>query len=116
MNNGQKGGDKRYTPEQMAKMADKTDYKRLDALSDNEIDYSDIPSFNPVFWQNAEVIDPGKKIPISMRIDADVLKWFKGQDGRYQKLMNTVLRQYMLAKRHSFGKPPKMGSSDIPVK
>ncbi|OGT34192.1 MAG: hypothetical protein A3C44_03060 [Gammaproteobacteria bacterium RIFCSPHIGHO2_02_FULL_39_13] len=76
----------------------KTDFAKIDALSDREIDYSDIPELNDTFWTKATVIDHLKK-PISLRVDIDVLTWFKHQDGRYQKLMNYVLRQYMNAHR-----------------
>lgn len=73
----------------------KTDWKRLDAMADEDIDYSDIPELGPGFWENALVVDPGKKQPITIRVDRDVLAWYKGQGGRYQVLMNRVLRQYM---------------------
>ena len=39
------------------------------------------------------------KKPISIRVDADVLAWFKAQDGRYQARMNEALRQYMQRRR-----------------
>ena len=39
------------------------------------------------------------KKPISIRVDADVLAWFKAQDGRYQARMNEALREYMRQRR-----------------
>ena len=72
-----------------------TDWNRLDALGDEDIDYSDVPELGADFWKEARVIDPGAKKPITIRIDQDVIAWFKARGGRYQVLMNRVLRQYM---------------------
>lgn len=76
----------------------KTQLAKLDALSDRDIDYSDIPELDAHAWMKAKVVDPAKK-PISIRVDEDVLAWFKHQHGRYQKLINYVLRQYMNAQK-----------------
>lgn len=85
----------RHTREQLKNLDDKSDYVKVDNLSDEDIDYSDAPEMDDAFWANAKVYDPGNKQAISLRIDPDVLAWFKQQDGRYQRLMNQVLRQYM---------------------
>ena len=82
-----------------SKVKDLTDYDKLDRMSDDDIDYSDIPEMDEAFWANARIEDPGKKKAISLRIDKDVLEWFKHQGGRYQRLINLVLRQYMKAHR-----------------
>ncbi|EKD92406.1 MAG: hypothetical protein ACD_29C00023G0002 [uncultured bacterium] len=97
---------RRYTIKQLDKMKSKskTDLTKFDTLTDETIDYSDIPDFKDEFWANATVVDHTKK-PISLRVDNDVLEWFKHQKGRYQKLINQVLRQYMNA--HSHHKPAK---------
>jgi uncharacterized protein (DUF4415 family) len=47
------------------------------------------------FWTTATVVHPVPKKPISLRVDADVLGWFKAQGPRYQSRMNAVLRAYM---------------------
>jgi uncharacterized protein (DUF4415 family) len=49
------------------------------------------------FWTSATVVDPVPKQPISLRVDVDVLGWFKKQGPRYQSRMNAVLRAYMTA-------------------
>lgn len=91
----------KYTVPQLKKMKNKskTNFSKVDALSDNDIDYSDLPALDDQFWMKAKVVDNTKK-PISLRIDTDVLDWYKHQKGRYQKLMNMVLRQYMVAHQH----------------
>lgn len=72
-----------------------TDWNRLDALGDDDIDYSDAPELGADFWKEAKVLDHGAKKPITIRVDQDVITWFKSRGGRYQVLMNQVLRQYM---------------------
>jgi uncharacterized protein (DUF4415 family) len=68
---------------------------RIDKLRDEDIDYSDIPELdNEVFAQ--PLVDwPPKKEAITIRVDSDVLGWFKEQGRGYQTRMNQVLRRYM---------------------
>lgn len=47
------------------------------------------------FWASADIVEPVAKQPISLRVDADVLDWFKAQGPRYQSRMNAVLRSFM---------------------
>jgi uncharacterized protein (DUF4415 family) len=49
------------------------------------------------FFDRASIVHPTPKQPISLRIDEDVLRWFKAQGPRYQSRMNAVLRAYMAA-------------------
>ena len=68
---------------------------KLAAMPDEAIDTSDIPEITD--WSQAVVgkfYRPIKK-SISLRIDADVLAWFKAQPGKYQTKMNKILREYM---------------------
>lgn len=51
------------------------------------------------FWADASIVHPVPKRPISLRVDEDVLRWFKQQGPRYQSRMNAVLRAYMAAVR-----------------
>lgn len=55
---------------------------------------ADLP---PDFFAEASIVHPHPKQPISLRVDEDVLKWFKAQGPRYQSRMNAVLRAYMAA-------------------
>ena len=65
-------------------------------MDDSEIDTSDIPELGDDFFQEAELTVPVKK-PITIRLDADVLDWFKSQGQGYQTRINTLLRRYMEA-------------------
>jgi uncharacterized protein (DUF4415 family) len=49
------------------------------------------------FFESASIVHPTPKQPISLRVDEDVLKWFKAQGPRYQSRINAVLRAYMAA-------------------
>ena len=73
--------------------------KRLAAMRDEDIDTSDIPEVTD--WSGATVgkfYRPVKK-QVTLRIDADVLAWFKAQGGKYQTALNAALRQHMLRAR-----------------
>ena len=65
------------------------------AISDTEIDYSDISALGPEFWENAKVVFPPSKKAVTIRIDGDVLDWFKDAGKGYQSRINAVLRSYM---------------------
>ncbi len=53
------------------------------------------------FWNAAELIVPSAKTAISLRVDEDVLTWFRKSGPRYQTRMNAVLRSYVSAMRQS---------------
>jgi uncharacterized protein (DUF4415 family) len=69
----------------------------LRKLEDREIDFSDIPETDEKFWEKAAVIIPTAKIHLSMRLDENVVDWFKRQGPGYQTRMNAVLRSYVQA-------------------
>jgi uncharacterized protein (DUF4415 family) len=80
-----------------------TDWARLDATQDTEIDFSDAPEITPEMFAKAVVkhgLKPGptKKL-LTLRVDDDVLTWFKSQGRGYQTRINTLLRAYMDANR-----------------
>ncbi len=62
---------------------------------DNEINFSDIPETDETFWKNAKVVWPKKKENISIRLDTDILSFFKSQGRGYQTKINAVLRSYI---------------------
>ena len=73
----------------------KTDFKRLAKLTDDDINYSDIAMSDEDFWKDAEVIFPSKKIHLSIRLDDDIVSWFKRFGRGYQTKINSVLRSYI---------------------
>jgi uncharacterized protein (DUF4415 family) len=77
----------------------KTDWAAVDALSDAEIEAAvradpDAVPFD-LDWSEAVLVVPPKKKAISIRVDEDVLEFFKTQGAGYQRRMNAVLRSYM---------------------
>ena len=83
-------------------MRSKTDFARLDAIQDKDINDSDIPELTDDAFTRGELKLPKTKASVTMRLDRDVLNWFKDQGPRYQTRINVVLRRYMNANdRHA---------------
>ena len=76
-----------------------TDWKRLERMKDQEIDVSDIPPLDEAFFKNASLRMPSSKKAVSLRLDSDLLDWFKEQGKGYQTKINAILRVYMRAMR-----------------
>jgi len=78
-----------------------TDWARLDAMTDDDINYSDIPRTTPEFWANGVVRKGLKPVPrkdqITLRVDHDVMEFFRSQGRGYQTMINQLLRAYMEA-------------------
>lgn len=80
--------------------ADRTDWKRLAEMKDEDIDCSDIPELDDEWFRNAAVIFPKEgKARITMRLDLDILEFFQKQGKGYQTRMHAVLRSYVDAQR-----------------
>ncbi len=82
------------------KAAKGTDWARIDALTDDEIERmaaSDIdnPTSTVEDWADSIVGLPPLKEAVNAKFDADVVAWFKSQGRGYQTRMNAVLRIYM---------------------
>jgi len=58
------------------------------------------------FWQDAELVWPVGREAISLRVDRDVLAWFRAAGPRYQSRMNAVLRTYFAYVRKRGGQKP----------
>jgi len=80
-------------------MKSQTDWARLDAMTDDEIDYSEIPELDEKWFKDAIVIMPRTKVVVTIRIDPDVFAWFKKQGRGYQTRINALLRAYMQAQK-----------------
>lgn len=81
-------------------MKSKTDWKKLHAMRDNEIDFSDISKIDRAIFKKMVVRMPQPKELVSIRIDPDVLGWFRRDGKRYQTRINAVLRSYVDAHSH----------------
>ena len=78
-----------------------TDWERLDAMQDDDIDLSDAPEITPEMFAKAIVNRSLKPAPtkqqITIRLDNDVLEWYRAQGRGYQTKINKLLRAYMEA-------------------
>jgi len=72
-----------------------TDFKRLRALPDADIDFSDIPRLGKSFWKAAKLTMPEPKDRLTIRVDHDVVQWLKKRGPGYQTRINAILRSYM---------------------
>jgi len=81
----------------------RTDWERVDRTRDEDIDLSDLPEIPPEEFARALVrkgLRPiGRKSQITLRIDTDVLEWFRAKGTGYQSQMNAVLKAYKEAHR-----------------
>lgn len=68
--------------------------EELAARPDGEIDYSDIPELDEVFWQNATLIMPEGTQQVTLRVKTSVLEAYKATGKGYQTRMNAVLESY----------------------
>lgn len=79
--------------------SDQTDWKRIDAMKDDDIDFSDIPEVTPEMFARAVLRRNFKPIPrkkqLTLRVDSDVVDWYKKQGPGYQTRINSLLRAYM---------------------
>jgi uncharacterized protein (DUF4415 family) len=77
----------------------RTDWKRVDALKDQGIDLSDLPEVSPEMFARAIVRRGLKPVPrkaqLTLRVDSDVLQWYRKQGQGYQTKINALLRAYM---------------------
>jgi uncharacterized protein (DUF4415 family) len=56
----------------------------------------DVRATDSAFWKDASIVMPAPKAIVTMRLDADLLRWFRQQHG-YQTRINAILRAYMRA-------------------
>ena len=81
----------------------KTDWARFDAMTDDEVEAAaandpDWAESSDIDWSDAVLVIPARKKAISIRVDEDVLDYFKSQGEGYQRRINAVLRSYMQQK------------------
>ena len=72
-----------------------TDWAFLASDEDRKIDYTDIPKLDDSFWQTAHVRLPVNKESVTLRLDKDLLSWFRASGQGYQTRINAILRSYM---------------------
>lgn len=76
------------------KKPSETDWARIDSMTDEEIDTSDIPPLEDEFFAKAQWRMPRSKTAVTLSVDDDVLKWFEAQGAEFQQRINAALRIY----------------------
>jgi uncharacterized protein (DUF4415 family) len=79
------------------KKRSRTNWAKIDTLKDSEIDFSDIPELGKAFFKRATLRLPEPKTAVTIRLDRQVLDWFKAKGPGYQTRINALLRAYMEA-------------------
>ena len=97
----------RHADGALTPLEDLTDDAGLDGLSAADIDARahadpDAAPMSDEAWLKAR-LDKPEKMPVGLKLDRDVVEWFKAQGGRgYQTRINAVLRRYMEANQKAF--------------
>ena len=75
-------------------------WKELQEMGDEDIDYSDIPPLPSTGWRRvSELVPAENKQQITLRLDADVIEFFRATGRRYQSRINAALREYVNANK-----------------
>jgi uncharacterized protein (DUF4415 family) len=87
----------------LAPLKGESDWGRVDAMTDEELTANaeadpDAGPYTDEEWAKVAFIRP-EKVPVGLKLDADVLAWFKSRGRGYQTRINAVLRRYMEAQR-----------------
>ncbi len=72
----------------------------LKKMTDDQIDFSDIPELDDDFLKNAEWVEPDNTQHLTIRVKRSVLDYFKASGKGYQTRMNAVLEAYVRSKTH----------------
>lgn len=88
-----------------------TDWARVDAMTDEMIDTSDIPPLSDEFFAKATWRMPRPSVSITVRVEPDILEWFKAQGDEYDRLMTVALRIYAEAHKKSYPSSSSMNAN-----
>jgi uncharacterized protein (DUF4415 family) len=91
-----------YSIEELRKLPSQSNWAKFDSLTDEDIDRSiaddpDWKGLEEIDWSKAEIVEPIGKQAISIRLDQDVLAFFKQAGTGYQSRINAVLKSYVSA-------------------
>jgi uncharacterized protein (DUF4415 family) len=75
-------------------------WEELQEMGDEGIDYSDIPPLPTTGWRRvSELVPAENKQQITLRLDADLIAFFRATGRRYQSRINAALREYVSAQK-----------------
>jgi uncharacterized protein (DUF4415 family) len=79
----------------------RTDWDRIDAMSDEDIDTSDIPPLTDEFFAKAKLRMPSSLATVAIRVDAETLAWFQSKGEEAEQHMAAALRIYAEAQKNA---------------
>jgi len=87
----------------LSPLKSRTDWQQLDVMTDAQVESAalsdpDSLPYTDEQWAGGKLSDPFKT-PVTIRLDTEVVDWFKNQGSRYQTRINAVLRRYVEAQR-----------------
>jgi len=90
----------RYTREELERLPSETDWARIDAMTEAEVEAAaradpEWKGLLDIDWSKADLVMPRRKGAISIRLDDEVLIYFKSLGAGYQTRINAVLRHFM---------------------
>src|SRR5437016_4976427 len=80
-----------------SKRSSKTDWSRVDALQDSEIDVADVAELDEAFFSRAVLRLPDGQVEVSLRLEPSLFSWFESQPGNPLSKMKAALRIYKAA-------------------
>ena len=79
----------------------RTDWSRIDAMTDDDIDTSDIPPLSDKFFSNAKLRHPiSSEATVAVSVDPETLRWFQHQGKTAEQHMAAALRIYAEAHKY----------------
>ncbi len=81
------------------KNTSKTNWAKLETMTDEEIDTSDIPPMDEKFFANARLRMPHGKVAVTVSVEKDVNDWYQAQGEESKALMSAALKIYAEAHR-----------------
>ena len=82
----------------------RTDWSRIDAMSDEDIDTSDIPPLSDEFFAKAQLRMPSSSLAtVAIRVDSETLAWFQSKGEEAEQHMAAALRIYAEAQKSAAG-------------
>jgi uncharacterized protein (DUF4415 family) len=84
----------------------KTDWQKLESMTDEEIDYSDIPPLGEDFFPRATVRRPEQpQVVVTLEVDSALFAWFDAQEDGWERRMRAALRMYAEAHQEQLAVP-----------
>ncbi len=74
-----------------------TNWAQVDALTDDTIDITEIGPLRESFFERATLRSPRPLVPVTIKLDPEVVAWFKSQGGDWEERLNAALRIYAVA-------------------